>query len=261
MRRGQPRQVPPPFDRRFRSTPTATRPGARWRGAGRRWPSARLRGAAARIAAGAPCRRGRRRSLPLLRRPRVSGLLRVRARPRGRRRAAASTRGRSTGVGRWLAPGRRTAVRGRLWHVREQIVWAALDCPSGIAAHHYSPDEAAMVLARLRGSVERPSTPAAARRRRLDNWPRRPKAPLGHGALRRRGRPGASGRRRCGSSCARRTASERRRGVDSKGSDPLMGSCAIRLRRTGTRPSPRRTCGRRRRGRRGPWAAARTRTA
>jgi len=40
--------------------------------------------------------------------------------------------------------------------IRERIVWAALDCPSGIAAHHFAPDETTMVLARLRGYVERP---------------------------------------------------------------------------------------------------------
>ncbi|MGI9019933.1 MAG: hypothetical protein ACR2G3_04405 [Solirubrobacterales bacterium] len=44
--------------------------------------------------------------------------------------------------------------------VRDEIVWAALDCPSGIAAHHYAPDEGAMVLARLRGHVDRPILPA-----------------------------------------------------------------------------------------------------
>lgn len=43
--------------------------------------------------------------------------------------------------------------------VREEIVWAALDCPSGIAAHHYAPDEGAMVLARLRGHIDRPIEP------------------------------------------------------------------------------------------------------
>jgi hypothetical protein len=40
--------------------------------------------------------------------------------------------------------------------VREEILWAALDCPSGIAAHHYAPDEGAMVLARLRGHIDEP---------------------------------------------------------------------------------------------------------
>ncbi len=44
--------------------------------------------------------------------------------------------------------------------VRDEIVWAALDCPSGIAAHHYAPDEGAMVLARLRGHIDRPIEPA-----------------------------------------------------------------------------------------------------
>jgi hypothetical protein len=38
--------------------------------------------------------------------------------------------------------------------VRHEFTWAALDCPSGIAAHHYAPDEGAMVLARLRGHIE-----------------------------------------------------------------------------------------------------------
>ncbi len=37
--------------------------------------------------------------------------------------------------------------------VRNEIVWAALDCPSGNAAHHFSPDERWMVLARLRGML------------------------------------------------------------------------------------------------------------
>lgn len=45
-------------------------------------------------------------------------------------------------------------------HVRDEIVWAALDCPSGNAAHHFSPDERTMVLARLRGHLARPIEPS-----------------------------------------------------------------------------------------------------
>lgn len=45
--------------------------------------------------------------------------------------------------------------------VRDEIVWAALDCPSGNAAHHYAPDESAMVLARLRGHLEERVEPSA----------------------------------------------------------------------------------------------------
>jgi hypothetical protein len=37
--------------------------------------------------------------------------------------------------------------------IRDEIVWSALDCPSGIAIHHYAPDEARTVLARLRGTI------------------------------------------------------------------------------------------------------------
>ena len=44
--------------------------------------------------------------------------------------------------------------------VDDRIVWAALDCPSGIAAHHYAPDETRMVLARIRAAVARPLTPS-----------------------------------------------------------------------------------------------------
>jgi hypothetical protein len=40
--------------------------------------------------------------------------------------------------------------------IANRIVWAALDCPSGIAAHHFAADETTMVLARLRGRLERP---------------------------------------------------------------------------------------------------------
>ena len=45
---------------------------------------------------------------------------------------------------------------GEEGRVREEIVWAALDCPSGNAAHHRSRDERWMVLARLRGAIEAP---------------------------------------------------------------------------------------------------------
>jgi hypothetical protein len=38
---------------------------------------------------------------------------------------------------------------------RDEIVWAALDCPGGNTAHYFAPDEGAMVLARLRGHLER----------------------------------------------------------------------------------------------------------
>ena len=41
-------------------------------------------------------------------------------------------------------------------HVRDEIVWAALDCPSGNSAHHFSRDERTMVLARLRGELTAP---------------------------------------------------------------------------------------------------------
>ncbi len=44
--------------------------------------------------------------------------------------------------------------------LRDEIIWAALDCPSGIAAHHSAPDEGAMVLARLRGHIDRAIEPA-----------------------------------------------------------------------------------------------------
>jgi hypothetical protein len=44
-------------------------------------------------------------------------------------------------------------------NIREEITWAALDCPSGIAAHHYAASEGAMVLARLRGHIDRPPVP------------------------------------------------------------------------------------------------------
>ena len=37
--------------------------------------------------------------------------------------------------------------------VRDEIVWAALDCPSGLAAGHYATDEVTMVLARMRGQI------------------------------------------------------------------------------------------------------------
>ena len=40
--------------------------------------------------------------------------------------------------------------------VADEIVWAALDCPSGNAAHHHDPGEGPMVLARLRAQLERP---------------------------------------------------------------------------------------------------------
>jgi hypothetical protein len=40
--------------------------------------------------------------------------------------------------------------------IRDEIVWAALDCPSGNAAHHEDPAEGPMVLARLRSRLERP---------------------------------------------------------------------------------------------------------
>lgn len=45
-------------------------------------------------------------------------------------------------------------------HVREEIVWAALDCPSGLAAGHFATDEVTMVLARLRGNLERDLAPS-----------------------------------------------------------------------------------------------------
>jgi hypothetical protein len=48
------------------------------------------------------------------------------------------------------------AVAGAYGQVCDEIVWAALDCPSGNAAHHYSRDERTMVLARLRGEVTAP---------------------------------------------------------------------------------------------------------
>ena len=48
------------------------------------------------------------------------------------------------------------AVAGADGRVRDEIVWAALDCPSGNAAHHYSRDERTMVLARLRGQLSAP---------------------------------------------------------------------------------------------------------
>ena len=38
----------------------------------------------------------------------------------------------------------------------DEVVWAALDCPSGNAAHHHDPAEGPMVLARLRARLERP---------------------------------------------------------------------------------------------------------
>ena len=44
--------------------------------------------------------------------------------------------------------------------VRGEIVWSALDCPSGLAAGHYATDEVTMVLARLRGEVDRRLEPA-----------------------------------------------------------------------------------------------------
>ena len=44
--------------------------------------------------------------------------------------------------------------------VRPEIVWAALDCPSGNAAHHFAPDETTMVLARLRGHPARALEPS-----------------------------------------------------------------------------------------------------
>ena len=40
--------------------------------------------------------------------------------------------------------------------VRDEIVWAALDCPSGNSAHHFSRDDRPMVLARLRGELASP---------------------------------------------------------------------------------------------------------
>jgi hypothetical protein len=45
--------------------------------------------------------------------------------------------------------------------VDDRIVWGALDCPSGIAAHHFAPDETTMVLARLRGRLERRLSPSS----------------------------------------------------------------------------------------------------
>jgi hypothetical protein len=39
--------------------------------------------------------------------------------------------------------------------VAPEIVWAALDCPSGNAAHHFARDERPMVLARLRAKLAR----------------------------------------------------------------------------------------------------------
>lgn len=44
--------------------------------------------------------------------------------------------------------------------VPDEITWAVLDCPSGIAIHHYAPDEERTVLARLRGNLVRPIQPA-----------------------------------------------------------------------------------------------------
>ena len=42
--------------------------------------------------------------------------------------------------------------------VAEEIAWGALDCPGGIAAHHFARSDATMVLARLRGTLLRPIT-------------------------------------------------------------------------------------------------------
>jgi hypothetical protein len=56
----------------------------------------------------------------------------------------------------------RTELADAEGRVDERIVWSVLDCPSGIAAHHFAPDETRMVLARIRGHVEHalePSTP------------------------------------------------------------------------------------------------------
>jgi hypothetical protein len=48
------------------------------------------------------------------------------------------------------------AFAGADGSLRDEVAWAALDCPSGNAAHHHDPGEGLMVLARLRGRLELP---------------------------------------------------------------------------------------------------------
>ena len=77
------------------------------------------------------------------------------ARPRAGRRPLDLSRGRR-GPSAWRACGRRRHTGRRAGAVRDEIVWAALDCPSGNAAHHFSPDERWMVLGPAARDAPRP---------------------------------------------------------------------------------------------------------
>ena len=128
-------------------------------------------------------RRARPPAIPGLEEHAFPTLLRLRARPRARRRACASSPARSaTGS---------SPARGPRARSHPQIVWAALDCPGAIAVGF--PERGETLLGRF-AVADRASCPQVGERcvvRRLAARRGRPEALCRDGAL-RRGRPACS---------------------------------------------------------------------